>query len=499
MVTGASRADAALLVIDGAEGVQDNSRRHGTMLSLLGIVQVVVLVNKMDLVGWKQQMFDSIVDEYSSFLGRLDVHRACFIPIAARNGDNVAFRSEEAPWYEGPTVLEMLDRFKAAVAAVDAPLRLSVQDVYKFTEHGDDRRIVAGSIASGRLRVGDELTFLPSGKRTRVRSIEYFNGPARTDAVVGQAVGFTLAEQIYVSRGEIVTCASDPLPKVSTRLLASIFWLGKSPLVTNREYTIRFGGARVAMRLETVHSVMDASTLASAHRDRVELREVADCVLGLARPVACDLWSDVSGTSRFVILDDFQIRGGGIVRDVLPDRERTLRERVLLRNARWEPSAIPLEQRMARCAQRPTLILVTGSTHGDQRKALARGLEADLFHAGRLVDFLGIGNVLYGVDADLSRDAESRQEHIRRLAEIGHLMLHAGFIVIVTAAELSAQDIAAIRTSVGAEHIETVWLGGLPPEGVDASVAVRPEEDSLEALMRIKRVLEDKGIIYRAW
>ncbi|HWA15064.1 MAG TPA: GTP-binding protein, partial [Gemmatimonadales bacterium] len=230
MVTGAARAEAALLVIDAKEGVKENSRRHGYMMSMLGIRQIAVLVNKMDLVGYDQGSFDAIVREYSAFLDKIGVHPACFIPAAGREGDNIASRSVAMPWYTGPTVLEALDRFETERPAIDQPFRMPVQDVYKFTAQGDDRRIVAGTILSGSIRVGDDVVFYPSGKRSVVKSIEGFARPEQGEAHAGRATGFTLAEQIYVARGELAAVAGQAKPDVTTRIRVSLFWLGKQPL-----------------------------------------------------------------------------------------------------------------------------------------------------------------------------------------------------------------------------------------------------------------------------
>src|SRR3712207_5905767 len=261
MITGASRAEAALLVIDAAEGVQENSRRHGYMMSLLGIRQLAVVVNKMDLVDWDRGVYDRIIREYGAFLDQVGLQPSCFIPVAARSGDNIADRSANLPWYEGPTVLEALDAFRSEPAPVDRPFRMPVQDVYKFTKQGDDRRIVAGTIDSGAVSVGDNVIFYPSGKKSRVKSIEAFNRPPQARAEAGSAVGFTLQEQIYITRGEMATLESQPRPQVTTRLRVSLFWLGKEPMVKRKEYLLKLGTARVTCRLEDIIRVMDASTL----------------------------------------------------------------------------------------------------------------------------------------------------------------------------------------------------------------------------------------------
>jgi bifunctional enzyme CysN/CysC len=498
MITGAARAEAALLVIDAAEGVQENSRRHGYMVSLLGIRQLAVVVNKMDLVDWDQQVYDGIVREYGAFLDQVGIKPSCFIPVSGRGGDNIADRSPNLPWYEGPTVLEALDAFQSEPAPVHQPFRMPVQDVYKFTKQGDDRRIVSGTIDSGTVRIGDEVIFYPSGKKSRVKSIEAFNRPPQNRAEAGQAAGFTLQEQIYVTRGEVATLESEPRPQVTTRLRVSLFWLGKEPMVKRKEYLLKLGTARVTARIEEVLRVMDASSLEAAEqRNAVQRHDVAECVLKLDRAIACDLSEDIPATSRFVIVDDFEIRGGGIVREALSDRQAAVRDRVLLRNYKWEPSTIQPEHRAERYNQKAALILVTGDDEAD-RKGVAKALERKLFEDGKVVYFVGIGSVLYGVDADIERKPENRLEHMRRLAEVAKLMLDAGIILVVAAAELTQEDLEVIKTAVQPDWIETIWAGDSVTTDLACDLLL-PGGGAPEVVDRLKAHLQDKGIIFRPW
>jgi bifunctional enzyme CysN/CysC len=498
MITGAARAEAALLVIDAAEGVQENSRRHGYMMSLLGIRQLAVVVNKMDLVGWDRGVYDRIVREYGAFLDQVGLKPSAFIPVSARGGDNIADRSEELPWYEGPTVLNALDEFRSEPMPVDRPFRMPVQDVYKFTKQGDDRRIVSGTIDSGAVNVGDTMIFYPSGKKSRVKSIEAFNRPTQTRAEAGWAVGFTLQEQIYITRGELATVEGQPRPQVTTRLRVSLFWLGKDPMVKRKEYLLKLGSARVPCRVEEVLRVMDASTLGTAEqRSAIQRHDVAECVLRLDRAIACDLAEDVAATSRFVIVDEYEIRGGGIVREAMTDRQAGVRDRVLLRNYKWEPSIIQPEHRAEKYNQKAALILVTGENEHD-RKGVAKALEDKLFQDGKVVYFLGIGNVLYGVDADIERKQENRLEHMRRLAEVSNLMLDAGIILVVAAAELTQDDLEVIKTAVQPDWIETVWAGDTITTDLAVDLQL-PGGAIPEAVDRLKAHLQDKGVIFRPW
>jgi bifunctional enzyme CysN/CysC len=402
-------------------------------------------------------------------------------------------------WYTGPTVLDALDRFPADRPNADKPFRMPVQDVYKFTNRNDDRRIVAGTVASGTARPGDEIVFYPSGKRGIIRSFEAFNRPAPDRVTAGEASGFTLDEQIYVSRGDVGSLSSEPQPQVSSRFRASLFWLGRTPLTAKKSYVLKMGSARVTMRVEDVDRVIDGSSLAVERgRTRIERHEVADCVIHCDRAVAFDAAGDIAETSRFVIVDDHEIRGGGIIREPLTDRQSEVREKVLLRNYKWEPSFIASDRRAARLAQRATLVLITGPAESD-RKGLGRALEARLFDDGRHVYFLGFGNVLYGVDADLSRGGENRTEHMRRLGEVANIMLDAGMILIVTAIALSRDDLDLIRTSVDPDRIECIWLGEARDSDFPADLHVSDDEDEGAAVDRVLAFLRDRGVLFRPW
>ncbi len=498
MITGAARAEAALLVIDAAEGVQENSRRHGYMVSLLGIRQLAVLVNKMDLVNWDQAVFDRIRKEYGAFLEQVGIRPSAFIPVSGRGGDNIADRSPQLGWYRGPTVLEALDTFQNEPAPVDRPFRMAVQDVYKFTKQGDDRRIVSGTIDSGSIKVGDPMIFYPSGKKSRVKSIEAFNRPVSTRAEAGYAVGFTLNEQIYITRGEVATLEHELRPQVTTRLRVSLFWLGRDPMIKRKEYLLKLGTARVTARVEEILRVMDASTLGTTdQRAAIQRHDVAECVLKLDRAIACDLAEDIPTTSRFVIVDDFEIRGGGIVREALPDRQASVRDQVLLRNYKWEPSVIQPERRAEKYNQKAALILVTGENEAD-RKGVAKAIESKLFEDGKVVYFVGIGSVLYGIDADIERKPENRLEHMRRLAEVANLMLDAGMILVVAAAELTQDDLEVIKTAVQPDWIETIWAGDTITTDLAVDLQL-PGGAVPEAVDRLKAHLQDKGIIFRPW
>ncbi len=500
MVTGAARAEAALLVIDADEGVRENSRRHGYMMSMLGIRQIAVLVNKMDLKAYSRDVFEAIVREYTAFLKNIDVTPACFIPVSAMLGDNIASLSaENMPWYAGNTVLDMLDAFEKEPLPLDKPFRMPVQDVYKFTRFGDNRRIVAGTIETGSLAIGDAVVFYPSGKKSRVKTIERFNAPVQTQAACGEAAGFTLEEQIYVTRGELATKAGEAKPRVSSRIRVNLFWLGREALVPRKDYLFKLGTARVTARLEEVRRVIDASDLNSASKNQIERHDVAECVFKLNRAIAFDPTADIGATGRFVIVDNYEIRGGGIIAEAMDDRQTWLRETVMLRNYKWEKSIISPEKRAEKYNQKSTLLVLTGEKQVD-RKAIAKQLEDRLFEDGKVVYFLGIGNVLYGIDADIKgRDGNQHEEHMRRLSEVANILLDAGIILLLTAVELTQDDLEIMKTTVSPEKIETVWIGENVTTDIAYDLQLSQHENVAESVDILKAYLQDKGIIFRPW
>jgi bifunctional enzyme CysN/CysC len=495
LITGAARAEAALLVIDAQEGIQENSRRHATMLSMLGIRQLAVVVNKMDLAGYRQDRFEGVVSTFRTFLARLGVTAQAWIPVSARHGGNVVHRASEMPWFTGPTVIDALEAFRSEPLAVDRPFRMPVQDVFKFTKFDDDRRIIAGTVEAGRARVGDEVVFYPSGKRAHIQTIEAFEvsgAPRRREVTAGEATGFTVSPQVYTTRGELAARADEPAPLVTTRMRVSLFWLDHEPLTTGRDYLFKIGTARVPVRLEAIHAVIDASDLSdTGEYSRIERHQVAECTIKVQRAVAFDLAADLAATGRFVLVHHYDIRGGGIIAAALPDRDESARSQVFTRNAKWMSSYVSPERRAGRYQQRPTLVLVTGEAATD-RKELARQLEAQLFEEGRHVYFLGMGNVLYGVDADLPRGQEQRREHFRRLAEVANLLLDAGLILIVSAAELTEDDLDVLKTSLPVELIYTVWVGDRVTTNLQSDAVLTDTEREQGGPGALKALLEDR-------
>ena len=425
MVTGASRADAALLVIDAARGVEENTRRHGYFLSMLGIRQVAVLVNKMDLVDYSEAAFCDIRQEYERFLAKIDIRPHAFLPVSGMAGDNIAARSTRMPWYCGLTVLEQLDAFTAAAPPHHLPLRLPVQGVYKFTANDDHRRIVAGQVETGTLTQGDALVFLPSGKKTTVKTLERFGGAPPRRFGAGEAAGFTMREQIYVKRGEVACRAAGPLPQVGVRLRCNLFWLGKRRLETGRVYFLKCGTARVEATLEKVERVVDAADLSCFDRQYVERNEVAECVLSLEQPIAFELPGDAACLNRFVMVDDYEISGGGIVVEGMAAYDYDTR------NIRWSGNSVQPEARQRLYGHKGLVVWLTGLS-GSGKSTIAELVERRLVEEGIACYVLDGDKLRRGVNADLGFSDADRNENIRRSAEIARLFQDAGLVTLVT-------------------------------------------------------------------
>lgn len=496
MITGASRAEAALLVIDANEGVQANSKRHGYMLSMLGVKQIAVLVNKMDLVNYSETRYKSIVDEYSSFLNELGVVADCFIPVSAVNGDQIASSSKQMNWFDGPTVLEALDNFKAKAPDDELPFRMPIQGIYKFTNFNDSRRIFAGVIETGKISVGEDLIFYPSGKRSTVSSIEMFNAPERTEISCGYAPGLTLKEQIYVKRGEVAVKAGEERPSCSKLFRASIFWLGQSDMVMDKSYILKLGTTKTTVRVKEILSVLDTEVLSKNEKAASLPRHcVADCILESRKPISFDINPDFTSTNRFVLVDDYEIRGGGIIQESIVDDETEKRGKVFKRNTKWLNSSVSFVDRAERYNQKPVLILVTGEKNAP-RKKIARAIEEMLFQKGRIAYYLGFGSLRYGVDADLPSGEAYSEEHIRRFSEVVHIMIDAGLMLVSSAQDISAEDMQILNTSLGYEGVEGIWIGDNQKTDFPYSLSFDSGLDVSHAVDRVYAYLCEKKYLF---
>ena len=328
MISGAARAEAAILLIDAHEGIAENSKRHAYMLSMLGIKQVLVAVNKMDLVKYNKDVFNDIQKNYTLFLNEININPLAFVPVSAIDGINITGNSDKMPWYKGSTILELIDTFYKEKEGSHKNFRMFVQGVYKFTANGDKRRIIAGTINSGTINIGDEIIFLPSGKKSLVKSIENHGKENVKQASTDEAIGLTLTTQVYVKPSELICRTNEVIPDTGDRLSANIFWMGKNPLGIRKRYKLKIGTNKTDVYVEKIESVLDASILAkSSDRNEVHQHEVAQCIFRTANPISFDLVGKLKSSSRFVIVDNYDIAGGGIIIEALEPAHHEVTEK----------------------------------------------------------------------------------------------------------------------------------------------------------------------------
>jgi bifunctional enzyme CysN/CysC len=417
MITGAASADAAVLLIAANEGVREQSKRHGYLLSLLGVRQVVVAVNKMDLVGFDQATYDAVVAEYTAFLKEIGLEARAFIPVSARNGYNVANAARaEMPWYTGPSITDMLDTFEPPKPLHDQPLRFPLQAVYRF----DDRRILAGRVEAGTLRVGDTLIFSPGNKTGVVASIERWNAPNRDYAQAGESIGITLTEQIFVERGHVASHQA-AAPIESNRFKARLFWMGKGNLAIGQRVKLKLTTQELDAEIVSIERIIDASTLEALPGDRgtIARNDVAEVTIQVRGALAFDNADRNALLGRFVLLEGRQVGGGGIIfGGTYTDRTQPKSANIF-----WSEGNVTPAQRFARNGHKGAVVWLTGLS-GSGKSTISRALERELFNAGIQTD------IRHGLNSNLGFSPEDRVENIRRVAEVARLMADAGIVVI---------------------------------------------------------------------
>jgi bifunctional enzyme CysN/CysC len=434
MITGASQADGAVLIIDALEGVRDQTRRHGYLLHLLGIKQVAVVVNKMDRVEFSQARFDEISDEISAHLIGLGLRPSAVIPISARDGDGVTARTPRTGWYTGPTVVEALDALEPARLFSELPLRLPVQAIYKF----DDRRIIAGRIESGHLTAGDEIVIMPAGKIAKIKSVESWSAaPLAGKQGAGRSVGITLDRELFIERGDIIAHVGHG-PRDTRRLRARIFWLHDKPLAKGDQILVRLGTREARASVVAIEKAIDPGALSNEQNTAIARNHVGEIDISLAQPIAADAYADNPRTGRLVIEVNGRIAGGGLVLSVDAGQRAVPVDIVPVE------SALRPDERSARYRHNGAVVWLTGLP-GAGKSTLARALERRLFSRGGSPILLDGDTLRAGLNGDLGFTPADRTENIRRLAEIATHLAKNGHIAIVAAVSPSREDRAAAR------------------------------------------------------
>jgi bifunctional enzyme CysN/CysC len=491
MITGASSADAAVLVIAANEGVQEQSKRHAYLLSLLGVRQFCVVVNKMDLADYSEARFLEIEKKYRVFLKTLNLETDVFIPASARFGENITARSTKMKWHHGPTLAEALDAMTPMAPPTDLPLRLCVQDVYKF----DDRRIIAGRIETGMLQVGDELVFSPANKTSIVQSIEHWppvttaaTSPRANNgiAIAGDSIGITLHEQIFVERGYVASHSKDA-PIETNRFHADLFWIARQPARLSHLYTARLATQEVKCQIVSLDEVMDSSSLERnpTKAEQLARNEVGRLTIQTRAPIVLDNHDRLPPLGRFVLVDDGMICGGGIIYGgVYTDRGA-----IKSKNIFWSEGKITAQARGAQHGHRGAVVWLTGLS-GSGKSTIAQALERELFIRAMHPYVLDGDNIRHGLNSNLGFAPEDRVENIRRVSEVAKLMADAGNVVItafISPYRADRQRARSIAMEGNAEFIEVF---------VDAPLEVCEERDpkNLYKKARAGEIREFTGI-----
>lgn len=452
MVSGASRAEGAVLVVDAKDGIQEQTMKHAYLLHLLGIPTVQVAVNKMDLVGYDEARFAEVKREVTAYLRRLGITLLGCIPVSGKEGENISTRSKKLGWFNGPSLLDAIDDFPQPTPLADRPLRIPVQDVYKF----DENRLVAGRVESGSLAAGDTVKFLPSGERTVVKQIHDWPRDSADSATAGEPVALQLADEFLLRRGEVITHV-DEEPFIGSTLSCTLFWMGKEALSLDKEYQLKLATESLPCRVAEITSVTDSATLEQRPGQSVVQRhEVASVVLKARRPFCFDSFKDIPTTGRFVLVEDGIVSGGGII-------ERGAQELDSRPHLKTRSGVAPKHQlvtadeRRARYGHAGHVLWVTGLP-GSGKGEIARRLERLLFDKGKHTYYLDAATLRLSLSNDLDFSEAARHEQARRVAETANTLLHAGLIVIVNTVSPYRADREAARKLVGAERFTELFI-----------------------------------------
>jgi bifunctional enzyme CysN/CysC len=418
MVTGASTADAAVILIDARRGVLTQTRRHSYLVSLLGIRHVVLAVNKMDLVGWSQETFETILADYRAFAAQIGITDFTAIPVSALRGDNITAPSEAAPWYKGPALLPHLEVLPVGDLLRDKPFRMPVQWVNRPNL---DFRGFSGFISSGVVKPGDKVKALPSGRESQVARIVTLGGDL-PEAVAGQSVTLTLTDEIDVSRGDVLAASGEP-PQVADQFEATLVWFDDEAMLPGRPYLMKLGARTVSASVAEPKYKVNVNTLEKLAAKRLELNEIGVCNLSLDVPIAFDPYAENHDLGGFILIDRLTNRtvGAGMLHFALRRSQ----------NVHWQALDVDRAARARQKGQTGKVVWLTGLS-GSGKSTIANLVEKRLLANGRHTYLLDGDNVRHGLNKDLGFTDADRVENIRRVAEVAKLMVDAGLIVLVS-------------------------------------------------------------------
>ncbi|HWZ63772.1 MAG TPA: sulfate adenylyltransferase subunit CysN [Steroidobacteraceae bacterium] len=418
MVTGASTADLAVILIDARKGVLTQTRRHSYLVRLLGITHAVLAVNKMDLVGYERATFERITAEYRAFATRIGLTEVTPIPLSAVHGDNVTERGANMPWYSGPALLQHLEAVTVDAASGAAPFRLPVQWVNRPNA---EFRGFSGRISGGSVRPGDRIRVLPGGRETQVARIVTADGDLDL-GVAGQSVTLTLSSELDVARGDVIAASAAP-PQVADQFEATIVWLHEAPMLQGRSYLLKCATRTVGATIMPLKHRTNVDTLEHTAAERLELNDIGVCELELDQPIVFEPYADSRELGGFILIDRLSNAtvGAGLIHFALRRSQ----------NVHWQALDVDKQLRARQKGQKACVLWLTGLS-GAGKSSIANLVEKRLTTAGRHTYLLDGDNVRHGLNKDLGFAAQDRVENIRRIAEVSRLMVDAGLIVLVS-------------------------------------------------------------------
>jgi bifunctional enzyme CysN/CysC len=417
MITGASTADVAILLIDARRGVLTQTRRHSYLASLIGIRSVVLAINKMDLVNYSRDVYDRILGDYISFARGLDIEHIEPIPLSALAGDNVTEKSGNMPWYTGPDLMSYLETVEIATRPVNAPFRLPVQWVNR---PNSEFRGFSGFIASGAVQPGDKVKIMPSGRQTRIARVILDGDLAY--ATAGQSVTVTLADEVDCSRGDVISGVESPA-EVSDQFETTIVWMNDTPMLPGRSYLLKLGTKTVTASITTLKHRVNVNTLEQAAARQLSLNEIGLCNISLSEPIAFDAYATSRDLGGFILIDRFsnETVAAGMIHFALRRAQ----------NIHWQSVDINRAARSDQKGQRACVLWFTGLS-GSGKSTIANLVEKRLFALGKHSTMLDGDNIRHGLNRDLGFTDTDRVENIRRVGEVARLMADAGLIVLVS-------------------------------------------------------------------
>ncbi len=444
MATGASTADLAVILVDARKGILTQTRRHSCIVSLMGVRQVLLAVNKMDLAGYARPVFEAIAEEYAAFARELRIDEVCAVPLSALTGDNVVASKGAMPWYEGPTLMEALEGADPRRDEAGGLFRLPVQWVNR---PDPVFRGFSGTVASGRVECGMAVSVVPSGELSTVARILGPSGEVRS-AVAGQAVTLVLADELDVGRGDVIAGRDRP-PAAADRFAAHLLWMDGSPMLPERTYAIRFAAASATAQVTDLVHRVEIDTLKHLAAKKLELNELGYCKLALDRPVAFDPYCENRRTGTFVLIDKFTnaTAGAGMIDFAL--RRAT--------NVVWRPMMIDKATRAHAKGQRPRMLWFTGLS-GAGKSTIADRLEQKLHAVGVHTYLLDGDNVRLGLNRDLGFTDRDRVENVRRVAAVAKLIADAGLVVIVSLISPFRSDRRMVRSLMAEGEFVEVFV-----------------------------------------